>query len=697
MTNERERERQRQKSAAYRRAERDIDPRPVGNPKRRKACQEDDPRFLRTYFRDVFYNPFTSEQEQFIDDVVRALRFGTAKAKAMPRGDGKSTIVKYLQLKFALYRQRRFPLILAATHPKARQTLRDIKAKLRVPAHRELHEDFPFECSVAKYIAPAAARANNVTFGGLPVRVEWGPDHIILPSLPEGRGQLARVKYGLPNDCTALGPILKCLPFTSDSLQGLNLYDVRPDFVMLDDLDSRDSLSSEHGVIAEKIAECLDKTVAGLAGPNRQLGKVFICTITSRRSAAFKYTDAAQKPSWDGERIPRIKTWPKAMQLWDDYIGLRQQHKKTDKFGRIARDYLIDHFDAMHEDAKLSNEHDYNTHALEDGEPEHLSALQKCFDFIADNGMEAFQTEHQNDPPELEAQLVVNVSTDRMLDCVGDFDRMAIDSSTNMIVRGVDIRKTEIHYSAMSADERKPHRIFDYDVQSHGSGETTVEQAEHLILEGLHRLADQWDEEQPIDENGIGHSTDLTLIDKGWLGSWTEDGELKTWASQPVETFCVERSRGLRRWLPAKGAANYSPPAPARNVLIGHHWHINAKEGKNRRCSELIWDANYWHLLVEELFMLPPNDPARFELFIPTDGVQKNHRRFGEHIVAGADRMKEEMRRGSRSRKPRFVRDHWWDSCAMMLLAQSVEKWFRERQRKKKPTRSLEEMKRAAS
>ena len=59
------------------------------------------------------------------------------------------------------------------------------------------------------------------------------------------------------------------------------MYDVRPDFVMLDDLDSRDSLSAEHGVIASKIEETLGKTVAGLGGPNRQLGRVFICTITS--------------------------------------------------------------------------------------------------------------------------------------------------------------------------------------------------------------------------------------------------------------------------------------------------------------------------------------------------------------------------------------------------------------------------------
>jgi hypothetical protein len=32
----------------------------------------------------------------------------------------------------------------------------------------------------------------------------------------------------------------------------------------------------------------------------------------------------------------------------------------------------------------------------------------------------------------------------------------------------------------------------------------------------------------------------------------------------------------------------------------------------------------------------------------------------------------------TRRRKPRFRRDHWWDSTAQMLVAQSIEHWFRE-------------------
>lgn len=678
---------QRDLMARKRASDRDIKTRPVADPARRESCRNDDSRFLRTYLSGVFYHPFNSAQEDLIADCGRALRYGTTKAKAAPRGDGKSSIVKYLQLKYGLYRQLRFPLTIAATATKAVAMLRDIKAKLRSPVNKELHEDFPFECDLARYVSPAPSRANNATWGGLPVHIVWSPDQIVLPSLPDGAGGYDQAMYGLPEDPAQLGTILMCLGFTSDSLQGCNVYDIRPDFVMLDDLDSRDSLSAEHGAIAEKIEECIDKTVAGLGGPGRQLGQVYTCTITSRRSAAFRYTDREQKPAWDGERCPRVIEWPARKDLWEEYIRLRNKSVKDDKFSTDARRFVADNFNAMHEGAVLSNEHDYEAEQLPDRMPKQMSALQKCYDYIALHGMESFETEHQNSPPEDGQQLETQVTASRMLECVGPFHRLHVDSTTTMITRGIDIRKTEVHWTAMAGDDQRTHQVIDYDVRSHGTSETTVQQAEALILANLHSIADEWDREQFIDENGMRHTADLTLVDKGWVGSWTEDGEVKTWVTQPVETFCMERPGRLRRWMPAKGAPRYASPAPGQDVIVGDHWHMNRGEGKQRRCTEVIWDADHWHLLVEELFMLPAKDSDRFELFVPSDGIWTNHKAFGEHITVGAEQLKAQMSRGTRTRKPRFVRDHWWDSCAMMLVAQSVERWFRENVRTQTPQR----------
>src|SRR6187399_653360 len=91
-----ERERQRVKAATKAAAERDIPIRAVGNPERRAACDRDDARWLATYLPAVFYHPFTSDQVALIRDIGQALEFGTNKCIAAPRGDGKSSITRYL-------------------------------------------------------------------------------------------------------------------------------------------------------------------------------------------------------------------------------------------------------------------------------------------------------------------------------------------------------------------------------------------------------------------------------------------------------------------------------------------------------------------------------------------------------------------------------------------------------------------------
>lgn len=638
---------------------------PVKDPERRERLKHDDAAWLRFYLPDVFYNPFTDDQLRMIEDVGRTLRYGTKKCKAAPRGGGKSSILKYLVLKYALERQVTFSLVLAATYSKAQKTTDSLKKRLASRQQTPLLEDYPLECLVARHVDPWPSRARNITAnGGRVIYVEWGSSdgYFILPSW---------------EDEEPVGPIIMSLGWSSDELQGCNIYDRRPNFVALDDLDSRSSLASEDGgAVAAKIEETIEKNVAGLIGPGMQLGQYMLCTITSVNAAAFLYSDPEIKPSWEGERVRAITKWPDNMKLWDQYIWLRQKgHKTGDSFAREAHQFYVDNFEAMNLGASVSNPYDYSKELTPAGTPAEISNLQKCFNFIADVSREAFDTEYQNDPPSKAAILETKVTNYHVASSAGDFERLEVDPSTTIICRAIDVRKTELHYSTLAMDVEKYKRIIDYGIREHGNTETTVEQAEELILEALRTLATSWEENPPSDSNGTEHSVDLTLIDKGWFGNWTEDGVVKTWASQPVEQFCMEM--GLRRWLPAKGQPNYQSPKPSPDCIVGNHWHMNRGEGQNRRCTEVIWDAQHWHLLVEELFMLDSADPDKFLLFRSGDGLYTNHKAYSEHITIGAKQLKDQLARGTMSRKPRFIRDHWWDSTAMMLVAQSIEQWFR--------------------
>lgn len=525
---------------AQKRAEaRDLSIPNVKSWKRRNAAEANDCLWLKTYCPDVFYNPFTPHQEKIIADCGEALRYGTQKFKAAPRGDGKSSIVKYLALKYALTRKVRFPLIISATGAKSKKTLNSLKRRLASGAihNRQTNEfkvnsvigsDYPLECCVAAYVDPWPSRARNVTAkGGRTIHVEWGGDSFIVPTWEADE---------------PLGPILLALGITSDELQGCNVYDQRPDFVMLDDLDSRDSLAAEDGVIAGKIEEAIDKTIAGLGGQSRRLGVFGLGTITSRDSAAYKYSDPKQKPAYSGERIAAIIEWPTRKDLWQTYIELRQWGQGTlddkgnpvDVFGRKAHQHYADNRDEMDAGAVLSNPHNYQRDLLPDGTPTHLSALQRCYDYIADKGMASFLTEHQNDPPEDEGLTESGINVRAVQTQTSGWEQGVIPDGCTVLAHGVDVGKWWLHWVVRAFTPDGTGYTIDY-------GRQNVYDTKYGSEEGLDRAIKREVLRRVADFRDAPYSKEiresLTLIDSGYR-------------TEAVYAACAEAGLGV---MPIKG------------------------------------------------------------------------------------------------------------------------------------------------
>lgn len=526
------------RKAAQRASQRDLRIPPVRDPARRAACEADDRLWLRTYCSDVFYNPFTPHQERIIADCGQALRYGTQKCKAAPRGDGKSSIVKYLSKKYSLCRQVSFPLIVSATGEKSKKTLNSLKHRLasgmRID-HRNvctavtpIGEDYPLECAVAAYVNPWPSRARNVTANGQRrIHVEWGAEMIIIPTW---------------EDDEPLGPIMLALGITSDELQGCNVYDRRPDFVILDDLDSRDSLAAEDGTVAGKIIETVSKTIAGLGGQNKRLGKFMLCTITSRESAAYRYSDPTKEPSWSGERIAAIIEWPKRNDLWQTYVEFRQwgqntfdeDKKPADPFGRKAHAFLLENFHEMHVGAVLSNPHNFIRELLPDGSPTHVSALQRCYDYIADEGMPSFQTEHQNDPPEEDALTESGISYQLVQRQVSGYEQGVVPDGCSILVHGVDVGKTWLHWVVRAFRPDGTGFTIDY-------GRQNVYETKHGSDVGLDRAIKREVIRLITDFRDAPYSKQfresLTLVDSGWR-------------TEAVYAACLELGMGVK---PIKG------------------------------------------------------------------------------------------------------------------------------------------------
>lgn len=506
---------------------------------RRRSAEADDCKWLRTYCSDVFYNPFTPHQVRIVEDCAESLKYGTLKCKAAPRGDGKTSIVKYLALKYALTRKIKFVLIVAATAAKSNKVLNSLKRRLASGAslntrtmafslNNAMGEDYPVECCTASYVDPWPSRARNVTANGRKsIHVEWGGDMLIVPTWEQNE---------------PLGPIIVSHGITSDELQGCNIYDLRPDFVMLDDLDSRDSLASQDGLIASKIMETVDKTVAGLGGQSRRLGQFMLCTITSPESAAFQYSSPSIKPAWSGERIPAIVSWPSRADLWQQYVELRQWgqstigegNKPVDVFGRKAHQFLLDNFDVMHEGAVLSNPANYERDVLPDGTPTHVSALQRCYDWIADKGMRSFQTEHQNDPPEEESASESGINVRLVQSQVSGLERGVVPEGCTQLTQGIDCGKFWFHWVVRAWRPDGSGFTIDYGRHSvYGTKSGSDEGVDRAVRGELVRRMNEFREMDYAKQ----FRDSVTLIDSGYR-------------SEAVYQACIELGQGV---FPIKG------------------------------------------------------------------------------------------------------------------------------------------------
>jgi hypothetical protein len=632
--------------------------------------------------REPFSRKFTSQQCEMIGTFEQTLKDGGDELILASRGEGKTSYLRCMVWKTISSGFCDFIAFIGATGSDAMNSADAIKDMMqRSSPFVRYYPEIAIPAiavgatpQLAKHMRATGSRYDRPgeTFTQWPISFEWTSESINLPDVPGSPSAGAMLRFR-----GADSPI-----------RGLNIFGRRPKVVAIDDLDTPDTTNNPD--IAKKIVDRVNMDIGGLGGQDKSLGRIMLATLP-KSGVGVAHHFAEKGFPFVVKRFKYLLQKPDRFDLWMEYVKLRQRGKiDGDKYGRRAHAFYLANRQAMDAGAEVSNAGRFKPQKLNDGTQLQVSSLQNYFDEWADKGEMFCRCELDNETITNEEVIESKLELGHVMNAESERPRGFTEQSTTMIVRGVDVRKIELHFSTMASDAEKRHRVIDYDVRSHGTSETTVEQAETLIYEGLCRLAAEWKEQGHEDDEGGLHFADLTLIDKGWMGSWSEDGEKKTWASQPVEKFCIEY--GVRHFLPAKGQPAYRQPEASRGVIIGDNWHINRGKGRERTCSEVIWNAEHWHSLVENLFMTAEDDPHGFELFASEPGLWINHKRLAEHIREGSADLAELRRKATKTRKAKFRRDHFWDSFAMMLVARSVETRLREIESARKSPRTLAEM-----
>src|SRR5690606_26579701 len=117
----------------------------------------------------------------------------------------------------------------------------------------------------------------------------------------------------------------------------------------------RESARSE--LQTETRERIIEEDVGGLAGPDKTIARVMLCTLLNQKCIAATYTDRSKKSSWRGQRHRLIQVWPENTDLWDEYMRLRQDRGGDDPDARIAHQFYADRRAAMDAGAVVTNPH----------------------------------------------------------------------------------------------------------------------------------------------------------------------------------------------------------------------------------------------------------------------------------------------------------------------------------------------------
>ena len=625
---------QRELMRRKRAAELEIVVRKCANPDRRKKALSNPMVFMSTYFSDRFYMRNAKHHDEMIKSICHVAQFGGDQAISAPRGEGKTTIATIMMIYSILKQWVKFPVVIAQTGPHAERIFKDIKFQFE--SNVVLGEDFPEIYDPVKALEGAPQRGNMQKHNGEFTRIAWKANSVTFPEIKgSDYGGVTMAYFGL-----------------DAAIRGLIVNGKRPDFVLIDDPETRESAASPHQISTR--SQSIDRDIAGLAGPTKRIARVMLCTIQNRYCLAYQYTDPKAKSSWTGRRFKMLDEFPNNTDMWEDYIVQRQECQRSgDKEGRGATQFYIDNRKEMEEGAKVSNPMRFDRTKLSDGWNVEISSLQHCYNIISDYGMDSFLSECQNDPSEEEGPESSGITSAIVASRMSGLEQGESHPEHQVVTVGIDLGKYMSHWVMIGWQGDCVGNVIDYGIaEVPGVGTKTDNQASEVAL--FNSLM-QWRSELL----NMGHPIDMVLIDSGDF--------TKT-------TYQFVKEVGGKPFMVSKGISsrNFSVGKPSKDRIPGENWYASYQ--KQAGVWLYMLDTDYWKQFVHERFLTPTFNeayhymPASLSVFSTDD--RRTHLSYSHHIVAEERREEFVPGKGLRRYWHRVNRNnHWLDATYMACAA----------------------------
>ena len=626
---------------------REIGPLPaIRDPRRRARGRVDLAYFLRTYFPLKFTTPFGKYHLELIHALEHCLIHDGKQAVAMPRGTGKTTIVKYAAVWALIYGHRRFLMVFSATQPEARKILSSIRGALAVKG-TTLAEDFPEVCVPFASLGNSAILARGQLLNGELTEIMTGADELNFPKVPGSKSSGATVR--------AVGVSGSFRGASTDS--PFSLGD-RPDFIILDDL-QKEELARNPERVAD-LEEKINSAIEGLAESGYELSMVMACTVLQPGDLADRYLNTEIYPQWHGIRGRMLDELPADMDRWREFRSMRREDP-----GKAHRFYWVNR-GAMRKGAEVSWPEKFD--------PKHYyDALEMAMTRWADNER-GFWSECQNQPMQ-PAGAAVQVPAKEIMQRINGLDRRELPETAALITAFVDVHDDLLYWAVCAWDKDGSGFCLDYG--------TYPEQRRHYFSKrdgGLYTMRDRFRTTANLSlKSGLAELfgamvrwqytdgiADPKAIDLIWV-----DARYK---HETVEA-AITSAHVADRVMPALGAnigATNKPmlewkDEPGRQKFP----HLVKEKRKGWRYKSVQTDVNWFKSLLHEKFALEPGVPGSFTFW----GADPTfHRMIAEHCSAETVQLisSGQYEVNQWREKPLRPDNHFFDCLVGNLAASSV-------------------------
>lgn len=512
-----------------------------------------------------------------------------------------------------LYGHRKFVCLIGATETAADEMLASIKIELET--NERLQEDFPSACYPIACLEGIANRCSGQTCNGIRTRIKWTNNELVLPTIENAPSA------GIVIRVTGILGRIRGMKFKRPDGKT-----VRPDLVIIDDPQTRESASSIEQ--NKKRLQTLNGDILGLAGPSKKISGIMPCTVIRSGDMADTILDASKNPEWNGEKAKLLYVPPKNMKMWEEYNQIREESLRNDGNFERATKFYIENREAMDEGAVVGWKDRYNH--------DEVSALQNAMNLLFRDEV-SFAAEYQNEPLADSIADETVLSSDYIAGKLNGIKYLSIPLDATCMTLFIDVQKTALFYTVMAFSDSFNGYVIDYGTfPEQQSRRYTLASLRNKLsdvfpnagLEGqlysaLNILLDEQLGKQYVREDGTPMNINFAMVDANWGESTNivyQVCRLDKWNGR------VMPSHGHFVGASSKPMSEYKKKSGEK---LGLEWYIPNANG--RAIRHVVWNTNYWKSFVMARFAVSMGDNGCFSLYGTSPMI---HEMYSEHMTA---------------------------------------------------------------